>query len=84
MSKKPFLVVYDYGQGGVWAYVEASTRDDILRRFPELQVFDSPPSWMSTDEIARIRRTSTIDIDRPSGLLGDLIAARKGTSTGTG
>ena len=84
MTKTSFLVVYDYGQGGVWAFVEATSKDDLLRRFPELQVFDSQPSWMSESEVTRIRRTSTYDIDRPAGLLRDLIAQRKDSQAGTG
>ena len=80
MTKRPFLVVYDYGQGGVWAYVKALSKDDILRRFLELQVVETRPEWMSEAHLARVRRTNTLDIDRPSGLLSDLLADRKGSS----
>ncbi len=83
MTKQPFLVVYDYGQGGVWAYAEAYSEDDVLRRFPELQVVETRPIWMS-DEYAALLARGTLDIDRPTGLLADLIAARKASSTGTG
>ncbi len=84
MTKKPFLVCYDYGQGGVWAFVEAASEHDILRRFPELQVVGKRPSWMSETEMARIRERRTLDLDRPSGLLQDLIAQRDDPSVETG
>lgn len=83
MTKRAFLVCYDYGQGGVWAFVEAPSKLDIMRRFPELQVVDSTPGWMSEGELARIR-ARTLDLDRPSGLLKDLIAQRKDPAAGTG
>lgn len=83
VSREPFLVVYDYGQGGVWAYVKAASREEILQRFPELEVVEARPAWLTPDHDERIRRR-TLDVDRPSGLLSDLIAARKGPSAGTG
>ena len=84
VTKGPFLVVYDYGQGGVWAFVKAPSRAAILRRFPELEVVDTRPAWMSEADVARIRATGTLDLERPSGLLSDLVAQRKGASAGSG
>jgi hypothetical protein len=41
-----FLVCYDYGTGGLWAYVWASSVESIRVRFPELTVYESePPFW---------------------------------------
>lgn len=83
VTTKRFLVVYDYGQGGVWAFVNASSRAAIERRYPELKVVDLPPDWLSESDLARLR-ARTLDLDRPSGLLTDLVSQRKGSSTGTG
>jgi hypothetical protein len=44
--KDRFLVVCDYGQGGVWGYVLAPSRDEVVKRYPELDVIDEPPAWM--------------------------------------
>ncbi|HEX2031840.1 MAG TPA: hypothetical protein VHL78_10625 [Actinomycetota bacterium] len=77
MIKRTFLVVYDYGQGGVWAFVRARSSDDIRRRFPELEVVQSPPGWMTPEDEDRIRRTMTFDVDDPSGLLEHVAAGRQ-------
>lgn len=42
MGKRPFLAVYDYAQGGVWAIVSARSERDIKARFPEFEIFDRP------------------------------------------
>jgi hypothetical protein len=47
--KQRHLVVHDYGRGGLWAYVVASSPAEILERFPELTVFESKPDWMTDD-----------------------------------
>lgn len=58
-----YLVVYDYGQGGLWAFVIASSPEEITSRYPAVTVWDEPPSWMSEEELADIARATTIDID---------------------
>ena len=45
-----FLVVYDYGQGGVWAIVRAESPADVRALFPELTLVTDRPSWMSDQE----------------------------------
>jgi hypothetical protein len=68
--RQKFLVAFDYGQGGVWGFVLASSKEDIWRRFPRLQIVDSRPPWM-TDEFAD--RLSVDDIDGPyRGVLADI------------
>jgi hypothetical protein len=74
--KRLLLVAYDYGQGAVWAYVLAESRDAIAQGFPELQVVDEPPSWMTDDHRRRLEARME-DIDQPgSGLLGDILKNR--------
>jgi len=36
-----YLVVYDYGIGGLWALVEAPSSDSIVELYPEVQIVDS-------------------------------------------
>ena len=61
--RKPFLVLYDYGQGGVWAYLLADSFEQIRTEFPQLRVYDQPPEWMDRAELDAIRTSMTIDID---------------------
>ena len=62
-DKRPFLVVYDYGQGGIWAYVLAQSANEIESRFPDLRVVATRPDWMDDEREARIRKNRTLDID---------------------
>lgn len=73
--KRRFLVVYDYGEGGNWAVVAATSSEAIKERFPELQIVDKRPGWM-TDEIATRLDKHVIDVDKPAGLLADILAHR--------
>jgi hypothetical protein len=68
--------VYDYGQGGIWAVVEAISRELIADRFPELQIFERAPAWMDEQTIARIEG-ETLSIEAPSGLLADIVRQRR-------
>ena len=76
--KQPILVVYDYGSGGVWAFVVAESAEEVEREFPELKVTWSRPSWMSAEEEERIAREATYDLhaDRSFGLLAEIIDSR--------
>jgi hypothetical protein len=61
--KRPFLTVYDYGQGGVWRVIVARSEDEIASRYPQLKVLDGPPDWMSAEKLGEIEADSTVDID---------------------
>ncbi len=61
--KAAHLVCYDYQHGGVWAFVLAESLDEITEKYPELQVVDSTPAWMTQAVMDRLRSTMTIDID---------------------
>lgn len=73
-----YLVAYDYGMGGLWAYVRASSRGEIAERFPELDIVDEPPPWFDAEYEAKLRRR-TEDIDSPlaDGLLQSIIVDRE-------
>ena len=40
-----FLVVYDYGTGGIWYRMTAPSAQLLREAFPKFVVFDQPPSW---------------------------------------
>ncbi|HVM11970.1 MAG TPA: hypothetical protein VM638_05790 [Actinomycetota bacterium] len=71
-----FLVVYDTGQGGAWAYLRARSRAEIYMRFPELEVVDRPPGWMSPEVLERIEREMTADVDEDRDALIARLRAR--------
>jgi hypothetical protein len=74
--KHPFLVVYDYGQGGAWAYVLAPSKECVLKLFPELTIVDETPAWMTKEFQEKLNRQME-DVDDPVfGLLADVIAQR--------
>lgn len=76
--KRPFLCVYDYGQGGVWLLIDARASDEIERTFQMLKVFADRPQWMTETEkaeyITRIEKSGRhYDIDKePSSWLKQL------------
>ena len=40
-----FLTSYDYGQGGIWLYIEAKSPAQITETYRDLTVFEAPPPW---------------------------------------
>jgi hypothetical protein len=75
--KEEHLVLYDYGQGGIWAFVLAESAENIENRFPEPQIFPQPPGWMDEAQLRSVRQNATINIDEErTGLLADIIASR--------
>ena len=50
-----YLACYDYGQGGIWLYVDAASASDIRTNYPALTVFEVPPEFWNEqhEEIAR-------------------------------
>jgi len=62
-AKQPFLTVYDYGAGGVWAIVRSPDKKSIQRKYPIFDVLDERPRWMSDDLYAKIAERHLYDID---------------------
>ncbi len=62
-AKQRFLVVYDYGQGGVWAFVWARSEEEIHRVFRDLIVVDSTPPWLTGNQLAITEQQMTFDVD---------------------
>jgi hypothetical protein len=78
--RREFLVVYDYGVGGVWGYLNAESPEQIAGRYPELTVVDVRPAWLEDEEERRIREFMSVDIDDSSNEF--LATLRKGRPTG--
>lgn len=75
--KQKHLVVYDYGQGGLWAFIYADSPQQIEERYPELKVVAEVPPWMTGELRSRLEAKETYDLDAPpSGLLADLLKER--------
>ena len=51
-----YLTCYDYGQGGIWLYIEAGNPAEIAARYRDLTVFETPPAWW-TDEMEQNARS---------------------------
>jgi len=71
--KKQYLVVYDYGTGGVWGILAARSEHEIYEKYPDLKVVETRPAWMSDADYNNVRESSSFDIDAPaSGWLAKL------------
>jgi hypothetical protein len=77
-SKKPFLAVYDYGQGGIWVLIDARSAHEIEMLYPELKVFLHRPPWLSDEDIVDLEQKFRFDVDAPTGWLATLVEHRTG------
>ena len=77
MDKQEFFVVYDYGQGGLWAILRAGSAEQVRRKYPGVEVFEGRPPMLDDATVSSIRRAGVRDIDDPpDGWLADLQAGR--------
>ena len=81
-GKKTFLAVYDYGMGGVWLLIDATSKNQVEALYPELTVFEDRPDWMDPKrkkefikECMAAKRYWDID-DSPTEFLRNLIQER--------
>lgn len=58
-----YLVLYDYGQGGLWAVVRADSADQVRQRWPQLAVFDRQPTAMSDRLYAEVHSRGIRDLE---------------------
>jgi hypothetical protein len=78
-EKRPFLVVYDYGMGGLWGVVDALAEAQITAKCPERMIVGERPTWMSPERFQRLCERRRYDIeDEPRGILRARIAGRPG------
>jgi hypothetical protein len=61
-----FLVVDDYGTGGIWFVVRAANENAIRAFLPKVVIYPagSKPEWMSEEKRADIGALRTYDLDR--------------------
>ncbi len=77
MKKKPFLAVHDYQTGGIWVVMNATSPEEITKKYPELEVIEKWPPFMTQVRYDKIAAKMTFDIDDdPSGWLLALVNAR--------
>lgn len=48
-AMKEYLACYDYGMGGVWYRMLASSADAVRQAFPQFIVFDKEPDWWAAN-----------------------------------
>jgi hypothetical protein len=73
----PFLVVYDYGSGGLWGVLMAPSKAAIEERYPELDIVNERPRWMSQERYESVMEEPLwLDDEPPQGLLAVLLSDR--------
>lgn len=78
--KRPYLAVDDYGMGGIWLCVDARSPAEITHAYPELEVFEEPPTFLDETELDRIKANRLYDIDAPpTGYLAEIDKDRDST-----
>jgi hypothetical protein len=64
-----FLVLHDYGQGGLWAFVEAASAAEIEEKYREVRVITTTPAWLTAEHQQKL---DVHDVDQPTGWLAML------------
>lgn len=63
-----FYVAYEYGSGAAWAFVKAKTADEVVAELPELDVYETPPEWMTIDDLHQVRKHASVEMRSNSSL----------------
>lgn len=56
-----FYVAYEYGSGAAWAFVKAATVDEVIAELPEVDVYETPPEWMTIDDLHQVRKHASVE-----------------------
>ena len=72
-----FYVAYEYGSGAAWAFVKAATADEVVAELPELDVYETPPEWMTIEDLHRVREHAYVELDQHANLDVILDASRR-------
>lgn len=64
--KNKYLTMYDYQTGGVWVYIWAESKQDIIQRYPLLNIIEERPEWLTEE---KERQFPECDIDAPDEFL---------------
>jgi hypothetical protein len=76
-DKQQFVVVDDYGTGGIWGLIAAESADAITRRYSKLRVITiGDPAWVTAEKYSEIvsdwiKPSEHFDIDHPTGWLAN-------------
>ena len=64
-SESEFLVVDDYGTGGIWFIVRAGGQNEIRVALPTVRIYapGTRPEWMSEQALTEIATRRTYDLD---------------------
>jgi len=80
-GKKRFLVVDDYGQGGIWFVLLAESVERIHERLRDVKVWapGAKPDWMTDAFLDQVAQRRTFDIDDlPSSAWMDRLRGLRG------
>ena len=69
-----FYVAYEYGSGAAWAFVKATTAEEVIAEFPEVDVYDTPPEWMTIDDLHQVRKHASVEL-QPAGGVDQILEA---------
>jgi hypothetical protein len=72
-----FYVAYEYGTGAAWAFVKAETAEEVVAELPELDVYETPPEWMTVEDLHQVRRHACVDIHEATSIDEILDASRR-------
>ena len=72
-----FYVAYEYGSGAAWAFVKADTAAAVTAEFPELDVYDTPPEWMTIEDLHQVREHAVVELHAAPNLDHILEASRR-------
>ena len=71
--KNKYLIVHDYGMGGVWGIISARSEQEIRQKYPSVKIMETRPTWMTNAEYSQILSKNSFDIDdAPHGWLAKL------------
>ena len=63
-----YLVSYEYGSGTIWGYVAADGPQEVAAYIPEVDVWEEPPAWLASFELARLADLPAIAVDAANAL----------------
>lgn len=72
-QRRDYLVVDDYGTGGIWIVITADSPESITATYPRFQVI-SPGElpWMTAEVYAEyFREAERFDLENPTGWLAE-------------
>lgn len=72
-----FYVAYEYGTGAAWAFVKAETPAEVVAELPELDVYETPPEWMTIEDLHQVREHASVEIESAMSIDRILDASRR-------